>query len=119
MPTPSETGRVRFDYRVRHFSEMPLGLVGDEWAPRGAEFEKARQSTARALSRLAKVKVEADGVQDWEVRSWLRHKHYGDPTMQGLHAAIRAEVLAVLTEQGRLTRPVPPELFNRGGSNAE
>ncbi|PXW55592.1 hypothetical protein [Methylobacterium sp. B4] len=73
--------------RIKHFSEMPLGLVGEEWEPGRRLFEHARASTAKAMTRLAKAKVETDGVMDWEVRSWLREQHYGDPSMAGLRAA--------------------------------
>lgn len=83
----SEIGRLTDAYRIKHFSEMPLGLVGEEWEPGGRLFEKARASTAKALSRLSKAKWDAEGVMDWEVRSWLREQHYGDPSMSGLRAA--------------------------------
>jgi hypothetical protein len=82
-----EIGRLIDAYRVRHFSEMPLGLVGEEWEPGGPLFEKARASTARAMTRLAKTKVPTDQVMDWEVRSWLREQHYGDPSISGLRMA--------------------------------
>jgi hypothetical protein len=86
-----EIGRLTDHYRIKHFSEMPLGLVGEEWEPRGRLFEKARASTARTMTRLAKTKVTTDQVLDWEVRSWLREQHYGDPSISGLRSAAQEE----------------------------
>lgn len=85
--------------RLHHLEHMPLGLVGPEWEPGGAEFEAARASTAKAISKLAKVSWPADQVLDWEVRSWLREQHYGDPGMSGLRAAVANEA-AEPNEQG-------------------
>lgn len=82
-----ELSRLTDHYRIKHFSEMPLGLVGEEWEPGGRLFEKARVSAARTMTRLAKTKVPADQVMDWEVRSWLREQHYGDPSISGLRMA--------------------------------
>lgn len=113
MPPSDEARRLTEATRLDHLSHMPLGLVGQEWEPGGREFEKARTSTARALTRLSKVKVTADQVYDWEVRSWLREKHYGDASMAGL-------LSAVSTIEFRDIPVKPPrDLFSRGGSDAE
>lgn len=80
------------EYRMVHIGQMPLGLVGETWEPGGAEFEKARTQTACAMTRLAKTKVATDQVMDWEVRSWLREKYYGDPSMSGLIAAAKSNL---------------------------
>jgi hypothetical protein len=86
--------------RLHHLEHMPLGLVGQEWEPGGAEFEAARVSTARALTRLAKVDWPADQVMDWEVRSWLREQHYGDPGMGGLRRAAASEAAGLMERGG-------------------
>lgn len=83
-------GRPTEANRIQHMSKMPLGLVGEEWEPGGAEFETARASTGRALSKLARVDWPTDQVMDWEVWSWLREQHYGDASMQGLRRAALA-----------------------------
>lgn len=80
--------------RLHHLEHMPLGLVGPEWEPGGTEFEAARASTAKALTKLARVDWPTDEVMDWEVRSWLRQQHYGDAGMGGLRAAASAAGVA-------------------------
>lgn len=86
--------------RLHHLEHMPLGLVGPEWEPGGAQFEAARVATAKALTRLAKVDWPADQVMDWEVRSWLREQHYGDPGMGGLRAAAASEAVSLMERGG-------------------
>lgn len=78
------------EYRMLHIAEMPLGLVGKEWEPGGKEFEKARTRTANAISRLNNKRIGSDQIMDWEVRSYLRERHYGDASLAGLHAAVNA-----------------------------